>query len=193
MKSIKGIGPAFRKAVRNVCAGAGVLAAIWLIAVTWTSVMTLSKPSQPGSRIAQAHGDAATSIQGPQVAAMDSPAWGSEALSTVREQAFALAPLSVANACGLGASSCFKCHNGTRAPAAKMDHTTAPWHTDHMHVNDDCVGCHAGNPRIIKKDLAHTGLQKDPRANVAACAKCHQTGNAATLLKSYQVAAAGGK
>lgn len=193
MNPVKGMGPAFRKVVRKVSVGAGALAAIWLIAVTWTSVITLSKPSEPGPRVTQAQATPAEAAQPWQELASARPAWGSEALNAVREQAFALAPMAVANACGLGASSCFKCHNGKRAPSPKMDKKATPWHPDHSTVNDSCVGCHGGNPRVIKEEIAHANMQKDPRVNIAACAKCHQSGNAPTLLKSYQGAAAGGK
>ena len=60
-------------------------------------------------------------------------------------------------------------------------------------MNNSCVGCHAGNARLIKQEIAHTGLVKDPRAAPQACAKCHQAGDAADLLKSYRVASTGGK
>jgi hypothetical protein len=122
----------------------------------------------------------------------DAPAWGSEALASAAQHAFDLAPMPVANACGIGASSCFKCHNGSRAPAPKTDKASAPWHPNHKTVNDSCVGCHNGNARIIKKEIAHTGLVKDPRSSAENCVKCHQSGNAADLLKSYQVASGGG-
>lgn len=193
MDRMKGIGPTFRKVARKVTMGAGVVAAIWLLAVAWTSVITLSEPLEPGARATQARAIPGEARATSQESGAERPAWGSEALNAVRERAFALAPISVANACGLGASSCFKCHNGSRAEAPKMEKKVAPWHTDHMNVNDDCVGCHGGNPRIIKKDLAHNKMEKDPRTKVEMCAKCHQTGNAPTLLKSYQIASGGGK
>lgn len=168
MKPINRIGTTCRRVARRLWVGAGVSVAAWLLAVAWSSATVLSESVEP-------------------------PAWGSEALNTVRDQAVALAPISVANACGIGASSCFKCHNGTRAAAPKTDKKASPWHPDHKTVNDSCVGCHGGNARIIKKEIAHTNLAKDPRANPQACAKCHQSGNAPALLKSYQAAAAGGK
>jgi len=113
--------------------------------------------------------------------------WGHEAIGNLRGYAAALSPIADANACGLGASSCFKCHNGTRAPAAKMDPKSSPWHPDHASVNGDCVGCHKGNERLIKKELAHTGLIKDPRKNIAdTCVACHKSGNTAELNKRYQ-------
>ena len=53
-------------------------------------------------------------------------------------------------------------------------------------VDNSCVGCHKGNPRLIKKELAHTEMVKDPRPKAAEmCAGCHKTGNAADLVKAY--------
>jgi hypothetical protein len=113
--------------------------------------------------------------------------WGQEAIGKVREYAAALSPIASANACGLGASSCFKCHNGARAAAPKMDPKTGPWHSDHKSVNDSCAGCHKGNQRLIKKELAHQGLIKDPRLKVTeTCDACHKSGNTAELNKHYQ-------
>lgn len=112
--------------------------------------------------------------------------WGQEAIGGLQEYAAVLSPIASANACGMGASSCFKCHNGTRAAAPKMDAKTAPWHWDHKSVNGDCVGCHKGNERLIKKELAHTELIKDPRVKVATCDACHKSGNTAELNKRYQ-------
>ena len=113
--------------------------------------------------------------------------WGREAIGNVQEYVAAMSPIANANACGMGASSCFKCHNGIRAEAPKMDAKTAPWHFNHESVNGDCVGCHKGNERLIKKELAHTGLIKDPRMSVAdTCDNCHKSGNSAELNKRYQ-------
>lgn len=39
--------------------------------------------------------------------------WGAEALQVVSDQAQQLSPIAIANACGLGASSCFRCHNAS--------------------------------------------------------------------------------
>lgn len=134
-------------------------------------------------------------VAAPADEAMDAraPEWGGEALAAAAERAFEWVPIPVANACGIGASSCFKCHNGSRAAAPKADKASAPWHPQHKTVNNSCVGCHAGNARIIKKEIAHTALVKDPRGSPEACGKCHKAGNAADLLKSYRVASTGGK
>lgn len=113
--------------------------------------------------------------------------WGHEALADIRQGAAALSPIADANACGMGASSCFKCHNGSRAMAPKMDAKTGAWHADHKSVNGSCAGCHKGNQRLIKKELAHEGLIKDARQKVAdTCDTCHKTGNTAELAKRYQ-------
>ena len=113
--------------------------------------------------------------------------WGQEAIGELREYAAALSPIANANACGIGASSCFKCHNGTRAATPKMDAKTGPWHADHKSVNGSCVGCHKGKDRLIKKELAHEGMIKDSRLKVAeTCDSCHKSGNSADLNKRYQ-------
>jgi hypothetical protein len=110
--------------------------------------------------------------------------WGSEALTVARQQALDWMPLPVANACGIGASSCFKCHNGTRAAAPKSDKANR-WHADHKTVNDSCVGCHGGNARLIKKEIAHANLVKDARTKPEMCSSCHKSGDLAALVKTY--------
>ena len=113
--------------------------------------------------------------------------WGQEALREIYLGAADLSPIADANACGMGASSCFKCHNGSRAMAPKMDPKTGAWHADHKSVNGSCAGCHKGNQRLIKKELAHEGLIKDARQKVAdTCDSCHKSGNSAELVKRYQ-------
>jgi hypothetical protein len=113
--------------------------------------------------------------------------WGREAIGDLRDYAAAFSPIADANACGIGASSCFKCHNGTRAAVPKMDAKTGPWHLDHKSVNGSCAGCHKGNQRLIKKELAHEGMIKDSRLKVAdTCDACHKSGNTAELNKRYQ-------
>lgn len=100
--------------------------------------------------------------------------WGGEAVAAFAESASQLSPISLANACGLGASSCFKCHNGKRAAAPDMDQKKSPWHAQHSKVNNSCVGCHKGNSRIMKEDLAHTKMIAKPHDNSAdSCANCH--------------------
>ena len=118
----------------------------------------------------------------PQASATQSEAWGHEALTNVGQRMRSISLIAEANACGMGASSCFKCHNGTRAAAPKQE----KWHTDHRTVNDSCVGCHKGNARLIKADLAHANMVKDARTAPETCAKCHQGNDAAELLKSYK-------
>lgn len=101
--------------------------------------------------------------------------WGAEATSALAEGARWLSPIALANACGLGASSCFKCHNGKRAAAPNMDATKSPWHAQHAKVNNSCVGCHKGNPRIMKEDMAHKNMLAKPRDNTdQVCASCHK-------------------
>lgn len=171
MDRAKGIVAAGRKVARGLWVATIALAVAGLLATT--AALFATPAAEP---VARAAGE---------------PAWGSEALAAAAERAFEWAPLPVANACGIGASSCFKCHNGKRASAPKADKASAPWHPDHKTVNDSCVGCHSGNARIIKMEIAHTGLVKDPRGAEQACGKCHKTGNTADLLKTYRIAAGG--
>jgi nitrate/TMAO reductase-like tetraheme cytochrome c subunit len=110
--------------------------------------------------------------------------WGIEALDTLRQQTEALSPVSIANACGLGASSCFRCHNGQRAPLPKTG-DAGPWHDQHAKVNYSCAGCHKGNPRIIKESIAHKNLVVNPVATPAqTCGSCH-TADADEKAKTY--------
>jgi hypothetical protein len=103
---------------------------------------------------------------------IDQPEWGAEIFDAIHDSAIAQGLVRPANACGLGASSCFRCHNGTRA-AAPGDEA---WHVDHAKVNHSCVGCHNGNPRLMREQMAHQGLIADPRQSPAeSCASCHRS------------------
>ena len=110
------------------------------------------------------------------------PGWGQEALADVRERMREVSPIGLANACGMGSSSCAKCHNGTRAGAAKPE----KWHTDHKTVNDSCVGCHRGNPRLMKADLAHAKMVVDSRTAPETCTTCHKSDDMTKLMAAYQ-------
>ena len=113
--------------------------------------------------------------------------WGSEALSQVYEGLNTISPVSLANACGLGASSCFKCHNDKRAKAANMNSEEAPWHSDHEKVNNSCAGCHKGNPRLMKEKMAHSRMLKKVNSSLKkACSKCHSdAADLNELAKNY--------
>jgi hypothetical protein len=101
--------------------------------------------------------------------------WGAETVVAIAEGAERISPIALANACGLGASSCFKCHNGKRADAPGMDPVKSPWHAQHSKVNNSCVGCHKGNSRIMKQEVAHAKMLTKPRDNTAdACGSCHK-------------------
>lgn len=99
--------------------------------------------------------------------------WGGEATAAVAEGVSKLSPIPLANACGMGASSCFKCHDGKRAPQPSLDKAKSPWHAHHTKVNNSCIGCHGGNPRIMKEDMAHKGLSAKPFGSAQSCASCH--------------------
>lgn len=178
-----------RAVVRKLRLYVGAATAVTLVAVTWALIAAL-----PGSvGLGAQDSDIRATLDTASAPVASGAAWGGEALNAIHEHVAAWSPISDANACGMGASSCFKCHNGKRAAAPKMDKKANPWHPDHNTVNDSCVGCHGGNARIIKQDIAHTNLVKDPRVNVETCATCHKSGNAPTLLKSYQISATGRK
>lgn len=141
-----------RKLSRMLRRAASTLALLVLGLVLWTAG---PDPRDP----AVAHSDAS---------------WGDEALHATSASPADWLPMAPANACGLGASSCFKCHNGKRAAAPKSDATSAPWHLQHAKVNNSCVGCHRGNPRVTKEDVAHAKLVAKPRDDSAGtCASCH--------------------
>lgn len=116
-----------------------------------------------------------------------SQAWGNEVLTGIHEHVLAALPIRLANACGLGASSCFRCHNGKRAPAPGGGAEKNPWHVQHQTVNYSCAGCHQGNPRLMKQNIAHKGLLADPRKDPATgCFGCHTSADAQSLVDAYQ-------
>lgn len=156
-----------RRLLRRLAAGLGLTTLLTLVMVSWS--LFIDTPNHPGSA--------------PTPARATATGWGEEALQARTPH---WSPIPVANACGLGASSCFKCHNGQRAAAPKMDKENGLWHAQHRTVNDSCAGCHAGNARIIKKELAHSGLVADPRAKSERCASCHKSEDSVALLKQYQ-------
>jgi hypothetical protein len=113
----------------------------------------------------------------------DDGSWSSEVLANIHEGIVTGSPIPVANACGLGASSCFKCHNGKRAALP----ATQAWHEQHAKVNHSCVGCHKGNERLMLQDMAHKDLVSDPRTKPQEiCSHCHTDGDVQTLLDNYQ-------
>lgn len=126
-------------------------------------------------------------------AAAPASAWGDEALHAWGEDLTALSPVAPANACGLGASSCFKCHNGKRAPSPSLDVRLHPWHVDHQAVNYSCAGCHQGNPRILKQEIAHEKLVAQPlAAPEKTCATCHNPAQVESFTRRYQQVLNGG-
>lgn len=137
----------------------------------------------------QANGDQASRQMAEYVRSVTSepvPSWGGEALNAVYRGIADLSPIQLANACGSGASSCFKCHDGKRASAPKYDEQTSPWHLNHKTVEHSCVGCHKGNERIIKKEIAHVSLIGDPRTKTESCSGCHKPEEVAQMLPRYK-------
>jgi hypothetical protein len=118
---------------------------------------------------------------------LDQGEWGAEVFDSIHESVIADGLVRPANACGLGASSCFKCHNGTRAPEPDTNPVSAPWHSEHARVNNSCVGCHNGNPRLMREQMAHKDLIADPRQQPGeSCASCHKNESELTgFLDAY--------
>lgn len=116
--------------------------------------------------------------------------WGAESLEVAEHTGGALQLIPLANACGLGASSCFKCHNGKRAEKP----STMDWHTQHSSVNNSCAGCHNGNPRLLKKSIAHRDLIINPvKQPEPTCFSCHSGGDAQALVGKYENLFGGGE
>jgi hypothetical protein len=137
--------------------------------------------------VLQAPGNVSIAEQAAVNAPVDADAWGYEALEVVKNQAQHFSPVALANACGLGASSCFRCHNGKRAALPNMDDAAAPWHSQHAKVNYSCTGCHKGNPRILKQEIAHKNLVANPLAATSqTCATCHAAGDITPLSDTWR-------
>ena len=126
------------------------------------------------------------------VEAQAASGWGAESLAALQDGLSKVSPIALANACGMGASSCFKCHNGKRASAPSMDDAKAPWHTHHKKVNNSCAGCHKGNPRLMKEDMAHDKMIKSPRDGAESCGGCHK-GDLAKFEAPYKSITSGSK
>ncbi len=149
----------------------GVLAALLTLGAAWVADGLKSAPDET------------------QVAAQG---WGAETIADLQTGLRQFSPIALANACGMGASSCFKCHNGKRAAAPGMDAAKSPWHVNHNKVNNSCVGCHKGNPRLMKEDLAHAGMLKGPKGGKEACGSCH-TSDLAKVEAMYKSVTGGSK
>lgn len=120
-----------------------------------------------------------------QTTSLERSGWGNEVADAIHDTGILQGIVKPANACGLGASSCFKCHNGRRAAEPTMDPIKAPWHADHSKVNNSCVGCHNGNPRLMRENMAHQNMISRPSSTPdESCATCHQ--NAAELEKHLE-------
>lgn len=145
---------------RSVGVGGGISALAVVAVVAWAAVTVTSLTYDPQKVMAS----------------LDQPDWGAEVFDAIHDNAIAQGLIRPANACGLGASSCFRCHNGRRAPEPASDPAVAPWHVQHAKVNHSCAGCHNGNPRLMREQMAHQGLISNPRNSPAeTCASCHQS------------------
>ncbi len=119
--------------------------------------------------------------------AADNDDWSGRVLSAIHEGIVVGSPIPVANACGLGASSCFKCHNGKRA----AEPSEGIWHDDHAEVNHSCVGCHDGNERLMLERMAHKDLIAKPLDKAGEmCGDCHADDDADGMIAKYREALA---
>ena len=157
-----------KRASRSLLFYAAALMFVTIIAVIWSALSATQ--STPAAR-----------LHSRRLSVAQASGWGASALRIVHGSLNACPLIATANACGMGASSCFKCHSGGRGPAI----SNVPWHTDHAPVNNDCVGCHAGSPWILKKSLAHAGLIPNPLTQPKRCAACHKSANVRKLDAHY--------
>lgn len=166
--------PALLVTLKNAAVVGARAVSLWLALLLLGVVLALGSPYR------------ATGVDDDALAGADDAGWGAEALSDVGGAA-AFSPVPLANACGLGASSCFRCHNGKRAEAPASNPDTAPWHQQHASVNYSCAGCHQGNPRILKQEIAHKNLLANPVSEpTQACAGCHVAGEVDGLAERYR-------
>jgi hypothetical protein len=155
----------FREAVRGMARAACVLSLLAAMVVGWEAFV--------------GHVERAAAAPAPHA-----PEWGAEALAALPGHPLVQSVIAPANACGLGASSCFKCHNGFRAKAP----SDGAWHGHHDSVDQSCVGCHKGNARLAKQELAHRNLIRDPRKQPGeTCAGCHRGADAGKFLSAYGI------
>ncbi len=132
--------------------------------------------------VAMSHNNSPATASSEQTSTSSKQAWGDKLLSNIDPYVINASPIRVANACGLGASSCFKCHNGNQASVP----STKPWHSQHEVVNYSCAGCHQGNPRIMNKAMSHSRMIANPVQQPAKdCFSCHKSSDAQKLVDRY--------
>lgn len=175
------INKPFERLLKQLRRAAGVTVAVTAVSL----VSTLAGLALVAHRD---HHDGALSASKQSPALVNVPAggqgWGEEAISLIHAKLFASIGITPANACGMGATTCFKCHNGTQAKAPD----TKPWHVQHIPVNYSCNGCHQGNPRLMNKNIAHSGMLPNPLTDTQkACASCHtDSGKLAKYVATYK-------
>ncbi len=162
------------KALRKMGRVIAFTTGVWLLLLGTASLVSLHQSSLNQSP---------TEVQ---EVAEPSQGWGAEALDVISHHARQLSPIPLANACGLGASSCFRCHNGRRAAAPDVTEEKGLWHKHHSSVNYSCTGCHQGNPRILKQEIAHTNLVVNPLTiPEKTCGSCHNAEDVKALVPVY--------
>jgi hypothetical protein len=161
-----------------------------LTSILWAALFVVSSAIAVGGYYVEIHTQevaVANPAPGAQPASFAQDAWGAEALEIIHEQAQQLSPIALANACGLGASSCFRCHNDKRAKAPNYSPVDAPWHAQHKSVNYSCTGCHQGNPRILKQEIAHKNLIVNAVSQPEkTCATCHSGDEITRFVSVYR-------
>jgi nitrate/TMAO reductase-like tetraheme cytochrome c subunit len=181
---VKSLYHFIKKSFRHLARATALTSILWAALFVVSSAIALGGFYWETRALDVAANTAAPAVESTVVA---NEGWGSEALEIIHDQAQQLSPIAFANACGLGASSCFRCHNDKRAKAPDYSPVESSWHAQHKSVNYSCTGCHKGNPRILKQEIAH----KDLVVNAAAqpektCASCHSGDDTARLLSVYR-------
>jgi hypothetical protein len=155
-------------------------------ATSWVALVTMTSTVGIAALLLQSHSNQLTQSN----YASTPPAtddWGYEAIEIVKTHAQQFSPVPLANACGLGASSCFRCHNGKRAALPTTAADVAPWHHQHTSVNYSCTGCHQGNPRILKQEIAHKNLVVNPLSvPEKTCGTCHSPAEVDALANTWR-------
>ena len=158
------------------------VAAVFLLAVLGVAGVAMNDFVKPGA-------DGLAQNAAEEGAASGDDGWGSESISMLGHDDLSIPLISLANACGLGASSCYKCHNGKRAGAA----SPLAWHTEHEKVNNSCVSCHGGNPRLMKEKMAHNKMVRNSLSDPGEyCFTCHQESNKEEMVTGYNSILGGG-
>ncbi len=82
-------------------------------------------------------------------------------------------------------NSCLTCHEDLY-----YNHDEGCWYCMTEAHKDRCVDCHEGNPASMKVDEAHLGMLPHPQENGGAkCLECHEQGDLARVLNTFEASA----